>query len=100
MKLSQLKQIIKEEIKEIYYPNLNSPTTGIIRFGQLKQAVAENYDRYISDFIDNEEIYDDRLPMLNELNKANNVEELVNILDGLGFNGIEAYDFIFDSILT
>ena len=30
---------------------------------------------------------------------VNNIDELVNRLDGLGWNGSEAYDFIFDAIL-
>ena len=85
MKLSQLRQIIKEEISEMK----NSPSlmnTGVISFGQLKQAVIESYAEF---GITGE-----------ELNEATNIDELVNILDELGFNGKEAYDFIFDSILT
>ncbi len=93
MKLNELRQIIREEIFNLE----KSPSSGLIRFGQLKQACIESYNRYASDFTDDGEIYDDEV--LNELNQAKNVDELVNILDGLGFNGKEAYDFIFDSIL-
>ena len=103
MKLNELRQIIREEISNLE----RSPSSGLIRFGQLKQACIESYKEYASDFTDsvfggkyyvrNGEIYDNEA--LNELNQAKNVGELVNILDGLGFNGKEAYDFIFDSIL-
>jgi len=89
MKLSQLKQIIREEISEME----NSPSsinTGIISFGQLKGAVVENYV---------ENGTDDELNGMLIIN-ARNIDELVNVLDGLGFNGKEAYDFIFESILT
>jgi len=89
MKLQQLKQIIREEISEME----NSPSsinTGIISFRQLKGAVVENYVEYGTD---------DELNGMSIIN-ARNIDELVNVLDGLGFNGKEAYDFIFDSILT
>lgn len=35
----------------------------------------------------------------NELDEASNIDELVNALDGLGFGGEEAYDFIFKAII-
>jgi len=82
MKLYELRQIIREEISNVGNP----PPSGIISFGQLKRAVIESYAEFGSTG--------------EELNEARNIDELVNILDGLGFNGIEAYDFIFDSILT
>ena len=94
MKLSQLRQIIREEISNL---EERSPSSGIISFEQLKQACIENYNEYSSSFTDDGEIYDDEIE--NELNEASNIDELVNVLDGLGFNGNEAYDFIFESIL-
>jgi hypothetical protein len=43
--------------------------------------------------------FGDNTDIKNEIQSANNVSELVNILDGMGFNSNEAYGFIFDSIL-
>ena len=83
MKLQQLRQIIREEISSL---EERPPSSGIISFEQLKQAVIENYE--VKYGITGE-----------ELNKAKSPNELVNILDGLAFNGKEAYDFIFESIL-
>lgn len=71
--------------------------TGLITFEQLKQACIKSYNEYSSRFTDDGDIYDDEI--LNELNDASDIVELVRILDGLGFNGDEAYDFIFNSIL-
>jgi len=94
MKLQQLRQIIREEISEM----INSPSpikfsgsTGIISFGQLKQAVIKSYAEFGTT---GEELIGPGI-----INKATDIDELVNVLDGLGFNGKEAYDFIFDSIL-
>lgn len=65
--------------------------TGLITFKQLKQACINEIKYYSFDELD--EVED------SELDKATNIEELVTILDGLGFNGDEAYDFIFSAIL-
>ena len=65
--------------------------TGLITFEQLKQACINEYKNYSFDELD--EVED------SELDEATDIEELVNILDGLGFNGDEAYDFIFSVIL-
>lgn len=65
--------------------------TGLITFEQLKQACINEYKNYSFDELD--EVED------SELDEATDIEELVNILDGLGFNGDEAYDFIFSAIL-
>ena len=48
MKLNELRQIIREEIFNLE----KSPSSGLIRFGQLKQACIESYNRYASDFTD------------------------------------------------
>jgi hypothetical protein len=93
MKHSELRQLIREEIQK----SLLKENTGLITFEQLKQACIESYNEYSNSFTDDGEIYDDEI--LSELNKASDMDELVNMLDGLGFNGNEAYDFIFDSIL-
>ncbi len=93
MKHSELRQLIREEIQK----SLLKENTGLITFEQLKQACIESYNEYSNSFTDDGEIYDDEI--LSELNKASDMDELVNMLDGLGFNGNEVYDFIFDSIL-
>jgi len=63
-----------------------------IKFEELKQACISNYKEYLEvcDDVDDADI---------EINSANNIDELVNILDGMGFNGDEAYKFILNSIL-
>jgi hypothetical protein len=67
--------------------------TGLITFEQLKQAIESSYAEFLKDVDDDNEgeggYFDD----------ATDINELVDILDGLGFNGDEAYEFIFDSIL-
>ena len=65
--------------------------TGLITFKKLKQACINEYKNY--SFDEEDEVED------SELDEATDIEELVNILDGLGFNGDEAYDFIFNAIL-
>jgi len=65
--------------------------TGLITFEQLKQACINEYKEY--SFDEEDEVED------TELDEATDIEELVNILDGLGFNGNEAYNFIFNSIM-
>jgi hypothetical protein len=69
--------------------------TGLITFEQLKQACVNNYMEYVSDVSDSDDEDNDAV----EIKGAGNIDELVNILDEMGFNGDEAYDFIFDSIL-
>jgi len=93
MNKSTLRQIIREELQK----SLLKENTGLITFEQLKQACIESYNEYSNSFTNDGEIYDDEI--LSELNKASDMDELVNMLDGLGFNGNEAYNFIFDSIL-
>ena len=68
--------------------------TGLITFEQLKQACSNSYKEYYLTFFYHHLPQED-----NEIDKAEGLDDLVNILDGLGFNGNEAYDFIFDSIL-
>ncbi len=93
MKKSELRQIIREEIQK----SLLKENKGLITFEQLKQACIESYNEYSNSFTDYGEMYDDEIS--SELNEASDMDELVNMLDGLGFNGNKAYDFIFDSIL-
>ena len=105
MKLQQLKQIIREEISNVR----NLPTLGIISLEQVKQVVAKEYAMLklgTLGFETEEEIYNDKEASevfeetLGEFDGVRKIDDLVNILDGMGFNGKEAYDFIFDSILT
>ena len=96
MKVSQLRQLIREEIQEV----LGEENTGLITFEQLKQAVFTLYKEYSGGNVDAEDsFFGDNTDTENEIQSANDITELVSILDGLGFNGYEAYDFIFDSIL-
>jgi hypothetical protein len=90
MKASQLRQLIREEIQEV----LGEENTGLITFEQLKQACVKNYIEGTEDLDD----YDYR-ETTDGINEAEDIDDLINMLDGLGFNGYEAYDFIFDSIL-
>jgi hypothetical protein len=59
-----------------------------MKFEQLKQAVKSSYSELVDEGGD-----------IGYFDEATDIYELVNILDELGFNGDEAYDFIFDSIL-
>ena len=99
MKKSELRQIIKEEYNKIVNTQSikEQENTGLITFEQLRQACLESYNEFSNSFTDDGEMYDDEIQ--DEINRASDMDELVNILDGLGFNGNEAYDFIFDSIL-
>ena len=67
--------------------------TGLITFEQLKQAIESSYAEFLKD------VDDDNEGEGGYLDEATDINELVDILDGLGFNGDEAYEFIFDSIL-
>jgi hypothetical protein len=67
--------------------------TGLITFEQLKQAIESSYAEFLKDVDDDNEGED------GYFDEATDINELVDILDGLGFNGDEAYEFIFDSIL-
>jgi hypothetical protein len=96
MKKSELRQLIREELKK----SLLKENTGLITFEQLKQAVFTLYKEYSGRDVDAEDsFFGDNTDIKNEIQSANNVSELINVLDGMGFNGNEAYDFIFDSIL-
>jgi hypothetical protein len=87
------KFLLKEESSQISEVNEN----GLITFEQVKQACINEYSKYSENFTDDGEMYDDEIS--NEISQATDINELVNILDGMGFNGNGAYDFIFDSIL-
>jgi hypothetical protein len=65
--------------------------TGLITFEQLKQACINEYKEY--SFDEEDEVED------SELDEATNIDELVSILDNLGWDNEEAYNFIFNSIM-
>jgi hypothetical protein len=67
--------------------------TGLITFEQLKQAIESSYAEFLKD------VEDDNEGEGGYFDEATDINELVDILDGLGFNGDEAYEFLFDSIL-
>lgn len=89
------KQIISEEFKKMQklagINEINEKNnTGLITFNQIKLACAKNYSD-LSGGEDNENQED--------ILDAADINELLSILDSLGFNGDEAYEFIFDSII-
>ena len=88
------KQIISEEFKKMQklagINEINKNNTGLITFNQIKLACAKKYSD-ISGGEDNENQED--------ILSAVDMNELLSILDSLGFNGDEAYEFIFDSII-
>jgi len=90
MKKSELKQLIREEIQK----SLIKENTGLITFEQLKQACVDSYKEFLNTDDVEEVEYE-----IKELIETKDIYELLNALDGFGFNGNEAYDFIFDSIL-
>jgi tryptophanyl-tRNA synthetase len=80
-------QYSKKNIKE-------ETNTGLITFEQLKQSCIESYKEYLEEYDSDEDE-----AVMESFDEVVNMEELLDLLDGMGFNGNEAYDFIFDSIL-
>jgi len=58
----------------------------LITFEQIKQAVVHEYG------------FDDDFA-IEQFVEATNIDELVSVLDMLGYNDKEAYNFIFDAII-
>jgi hypothetical protein len=91
MKKSELQQIIKEEISKV----LKEENTGLITFEQIKQACVEKSKEYTQfDFGEKASRSASK-----EIMRAKNMKQLINVLDGMGFNGEEAYEFVFDAIV-
>jgi hypothetical protein len=90
MKLTQLRQLIREEISETMNEQTNA---GLITFEQLKQACIDEYLQHIPDGNDEDEV------VMEGFDEVTNMEELIDLLDGMGYNGYEAFEFIFDAIL-
>ena len=101
-------QIWFENRASHYYLNLSvlcesKGFKGISKFFREQANEEREHMLKICDYI----LERDRKPIIpsntflddSELDEASNIDELVNILDGLGFNGDEAYNFIFDAIL-
>ena len=59
-----------------------------ITFKQLKKIVAEDY-KECAEGADEDEL----------INSCKNMDELIDALDCMGFNGINAYDFIIDCLV-
>ena len=84
---------LKKYLVENKLTKEENSSKGLITFEQLKQAIESSYAEFSGDEDNDNE---------NEggyFDEATDVNELVYILDELGFNGDEAYEFIFDSIL-
>jgi hypothetical protein len=60
--------------------------TGLITFEQIKQAVVDEY------------VFDDDFA-IEQFEEATNIDELVGVMDNLGWDNEEAYNFIFDAII-
>ena len=62
-----------------------------LTFKQLKNKVVQGYDMEDPSVMDqSDEIAD--------LKNAKNLEELLGVLNGLGFNEVESYDFILSCV--
>jgi hypothetical protein len=87
--------IKKYNIREELSKSLKEQTnTGLITFEQLKQSCIESYKEYLEEYDSDEYEF-----IMGSFDEVVNMEELLDLLDGMGFNGNEAYDFIFDAIL-
>jgi hypothetical protein len=64
-------------------------------FEELKEKVAESYGEYFSELSQEEqsELF------FSDIEEADTLINLANVLDAMGFNGEEAYLFIIKSIL-
>ena len=65
----------------------SSSSSGLITFDQLKQAVFQEYG-----FEDDEDV-------IESFKEVNDLDNLVMLLDDLGYNDEEAYEFIIKAIL-
>jgi hypothetical protein len=65
----------------------SSSSSGLITFDQLKQAVFQEYG-----FEDDEDV-------IESFKEVNDLGDLVMLLDDLGYNDEEAYEFIIKAIL-
>ena len=81
----------------------------LVRFEQIKQACIDEYSNMVAMPVEMESMDIARaiFELLLEKNQSideefkdvETIDDLVNTLDGLGFNGNEAYRFIFDCII-
>ena len=76
----------ESKMDEAKKKKLNS-SSGLITFDQLKQSVFQEYG-----FEDDEDV-------IEAFEEVNNLDGLVMLLDDLGYNDEEAYEFIIKSIL-
>lgn len=82
-------------VKENETPLMEKKKLGLT-FEQILYLVESEYNDYRDGMNDDGEGDEGG----SEFEGVTDIEELVNVLDGLGFNGDEAYDFIFTSIIN
>jgi hypothetical protein len=72
----------------------------MITFEQVKQAVWSEYKEYLDQYEDTPgELSEEIVETMDNILNAFDLEELVCVVDRLGFNKDEAYYFILDSII-
>ena len=68
-------------------------------FTQVKELVRDNYQEVFSEAAEgDQEQIDEVDTSCKEIMDANDFNELTGVLDGMGFNGVDAYDFILSCI--
>ena len=99
-----IKDEVNREVDERYEERNNSlneeemASSGLITFEEIKQAVENEYITIEMEAMGGEE--EDYIgDIKRDFDECTSIDDLVRVLDGLGFNGDEAYDYIFDSIL-
>jgi hypothetical protein len=70
-----------------------------LTFQEVINSVAASYKEFVGTEEDTLEISEEIQEDINLILEAEDIEDLTNILDRLGFNKNEAYDFIFESII-
>jgi hypothetical protein len=69
-----------------------------LTFEQVKNNVVIHYKEFVKSLEDNNTISEENEYDINLILEADDINDLVNVLDGLGW-GDEAYDFILGSII-
>jgi hypothetical protein len=69
-----------------------------LTFEQVKNNVVIHYKEFVKLLEDNNTISEENEYGINLILEADDINDLVNVLDGLGW-GDEAYDFILGSII-
>lgn len=73
----------------------------LVKFEQIKQACIDEYSNLVAIPVEMEfELpLEENQSIDEEFKDVETIDDLVNTLDWLGFNGNEAYRFIFDCII-